>query len=105
MILATREQLSRRRLLLVIALLCVMLGAFVGLHAGADGATVTGVCMLGGLACALAVVILLSPRIRRLADATAFRSPRTRRRRRPSRGSRETPPPALELSVLCSLRI
>lgn len=52
--------LSRRRVFLVVALLCVLVGAFAGLHAGGHEDSASA-CGLAGLGCALAVAIALSP--------------------------------------------
>jgi hypothetical protein len=102
-ILSTRTVLSRRRLFLVVALLCVLVGAFAGLHAGGHDDSAT-VCGLAGLGCAIAAAIALSPRI-----AGIVRGPRAAMR---SFASCDDPsrngvvlPTALGLAALCRLRV
>jgi hypothetical protein len=102
-IVSTRMMLSRRRLFLVVALLCVLVGAFAGLHAGGHDDAVS-VCGLAGLGCAVAVAIVLLPRI-----AGLDRSLRTAMRwfarfEAPSRNSVALPA-ALGLAALCRLRV
>lgn len=103
MIVSTRMMLSRRRLFLVVALLCVLVGAFAGLHVGGHDDAV-GVCGLAGLGCAIAVAIALLPRIpaRDRPRRTAVRSfaPADA----PSRNGVALPA-ALGLAALCRLRV
>lgn len=103
MIVSTRTVLSRRRLFLVVALLCVLVGAFAGLHAGGHDDAVS-VCGLAGLGCAVAVAVVLLPRI-----AGPDRSPRSAMRQfarfdGPSRHGVALPA-ALGLAALCRLRV
>jgi hypothetical protein len=95
--------LSRRRLCLVMALLCALVGAFAGLHAGGHDDAVT-VCGLAGLGCAVAAALVLLPRI-----AGLDRSPRSAVRRYarldgPSLDDGAFPA-ALGLAALCRLRV
>jgi hypothetical protein len=102
-ILSTRMMLSRRRLFLVVALLCVLLGGFAGLHGGGHD-DAAGVCGVAGLGCAIAVAIALLPRI-----AGRNHSPRMAVRSfapvdGPSRDGVALPS-ALGLAALCRLRV
>jgi hypothetical protein len=100
---STRMVLSHRRLFLVVALLCVLMGASAGLHAGGHDDAVS-VCGLAGLGCAVAIASVLLPRI-----AGLDRSPRTvvrwfARFDGPSRNG-VVLPAALDLAALCRLRV
>ena len=103
MILSTRMLLSRRRLVFVVALLCLVVGAFAGLHAGGhhDSADVCGLAWLG---CAVVVALALLP---------CFAGPRRELRTvcgvfapfdDPSRAGKALPT-ALGLAALCRLRV
>jgi hypothetical protein len=101
-ILSTRTTLSRRRLLLVVLLACLLMGAIAGLHADGHDHSVSA-CCLSGLVCAVAVAIVLLPRItRRRAAPRVMRS--FARYEDPSRRRRMLPS-ALGLAALCCLRV
>ena len=95
--------LSRRRLLLVVLLACLVMGALAGLHADGHDHSVAA-CCLSGLACAVAVAIVLLPRIggKRRAAQRVTRS--FARYEDPSR-HRVVLPSALGLAALCRLRV
>jgi hypothetical protein len=102
-ILSTRMLLSRRRLFLVVALLCVLVGAFAGLLASGHEGSV-GVCGVAGLGCAVAIAIALLPRLRGWQ-----RSPR-KAVRAFARFDHPSPhgaarPAALGLAALCCFRV
>ena len=96
--------LSRRRLFLVLALLCLLVGGFAALHAdGHDGSA--SVCCLVGLGCAIAAAILLLPLRPRLEWSSQRRVLRSfARLDAPSRGD-VAAPAALGLAALCRLRV
>jgi hypothetical protein len=95
--------LARRRLFLVVALLCLLVGAFAGLHAG-DHDHAISECGLAGLGCAVAVALALLPRVGRpdLSPRVTVRSIASCDD--PSR-SRVAPRVAPGLAVLCRLRV
>ena len=96
--------LSRRRMFLVLALLCLLVGGFAALHAdGHDGSA--SVCCLAGLGCAVAVAMVLVPRGPRLERSLRRRALRSfARLDAPSRGGVALPV-ALGLAALCRLRV
>ena len=103
MILSTRMMLSRRRLFLVVALLCVLVAAFAGLHA-ADHHESADLCGLAGLGCAIAVALVLFPRLEgpvlvRRAARRPFAPVDD-----PSRTGKALPT-SLGLAALCRLRV
>jgi hypothetical protein len=97
--------LSRRRLFLVVALLCLLVGAFAGLHAGGHDHPVSD-CGLAGLGCAVAVAVALAllPRIGRLDLSPRVTTRSFASGDGPSRNS-VAPPVAPGLAVLCRLRV
>ena len=95
--------LSRRRLLLVVALLCVLVGAFAGLHAGGHDVSAS-VCGLAGLGCAIAAAVALLSGIAGLTGRLRGVFCSFPSRERPSRGG-VVFPAALGLAVLCRLRV
>jgi hypothetical protein len=102
-ILSTRTMLSRRRVFLVVALLCVLVGAFAGLHAGGHDDAV-GVCGLAGLGCAIAVAIALVPRIAG-RDRPRRTSSRSFARVDGPSGNGVVLPAGPGLAALCRLRV
>jgi hypothetical protein len=103
-ILSTRNALSRRRLFLLVVLLCVLVAAFAGLHA-ADHHEAADLCGLAGLGCAVAAALVLLPRI---AGAVQMQGAVTRRRTAaPDDRSRigRPLPGSPDLAVLCRLRV
>ena len=95
--------LSRRRWLFLVALLCVLVGAFAGLHAGGHGDSAS-VCGLAGLGCAVAVALVLLPCVagprRELRPVRRVFAPFDD----PSRSGKSLPT-SLDLAALCRLRV
>jgi hypothetical protein len=102
-ILATRTTLSRRRCLLVILLACLLMGAIGGLHADGHDHSVSA-CCLSGLACAIAVAIVLLPRVGGPRHTTRRITRSFAPHDYPSR-SRVVLPSTLGLAGLCRLRV
>ena len=95
--------LARRRLFLVVALLCVLVGAFAGLHA-ADHHESADLCDLAGIGCAIAAALVLLPRVKGPALVRHTARQRFVTRDEPSRTGR-TLPTSLGLAALCRLRV
>jgi hypothetical protein len=53
--------LSRRRLFLLLALLCLLMGGFAAMHADSHDSSASA-CCLAGLGCAIAVAVVLLAR-------------------------------------------
>ncbi len=97
--------MSRRRLFLVLALLCLLVGGFAALHADAHDSS-AGVCCLVGLGCAIAVASVLIVRGRQLAGSPRRRVVRSFARLDvPPRGGGVALPAALGLAALCRMRV
>jgi hypothetical protein len=100
---STRMMLSRRRLLLVVALLCVLMGAFGGLHAAEHHAP-GDLCAVAGLGCAIAAALVLLPLVEGPARVGGTARRCLEAADDPSR-SGEAVPTSLRLAALCRLRV